>query len=357
MKGSGQSTGERGPAGRGISRAAWVRFGDVSTWAVLVAALVSVTCFGPDPVPLLNSRMTVERHNEEEFPTAHGESENPTGDCNVCHGGLDSFSEFNCLGCHTHNKEDTDTFHSSVDDYIYDSVACYGCHPTGEAMSRDAHDAFPISEGTAHEDAACDTCHSGGSYSSYSCLGCHEHAEDIMDSTHTGVDGYVYDSASCLACHPTGEAIDRSEHDDFPIDEGTVHEDAACTQCHTSGSYDAFSCLDCHEHGKSLMDTEHAQVKGYVYDSDSCLACHPDAYVITLQQHNAYFPITSGTHSQYTCMDCHQEEGDFATFTCIGCHTGAHTCNKMDSVHQEEGIRNYECEDEKCYSCHPDGHE
>ena len=49
--------------------------------------------------------------------------------CASCHTSSGSFSTFNCLTCHLRPKMD-DT-HKERRGYRYESVACYGCHPTG----------------------------------------------------------------------------------------------------------------------------------------------------------------------------------------------------------------------------------
>lgn len=57
-----------------------------------------------------------------------------TGDHNVlctqCHTS-GSTSTFTCLTCHEHNQSDTDEDHDEVSGYIYNSQACYQCHPSG----------------------------------------------------------------------------------------------------------------------------------------------------------------------------------------------------------------------------------
>jgi hypothetical protein len=43
-----------------------------------------------------------------------------------------SFGVFSCLTCHEHNQSEMDDEHDDVPGYVYESTACYGCHPTGE---------------------------------------------------------------------------------------------------------------------------------------------------------------------------------------------------------------------------------
>lgn len=391
--------------------------------------LTLLGCNGPDPVAQLVVRMTTANHDAGEFPTGHGATENASGDCAPCHGGLPSFSDFTCFSCHAHADETTTTAqHASVPSYAYASNACYGCHPTGEgvgreshswfpitsetvhgdaaceschltgsysefsclechehaqslmdpahaavasyvyesnsclschpdgtALSREDHDDFPIDTASTHKDASCESCHTGAAYSEFSCLECHEHAQSLMDPAHSGVSSYLYESNSCLSCHPDGTALSRDDHNDFPIDSASTHRDASCESCHTGTSYSEFSCLECHEHAKSVMDPAHSGVTGYQFESNSCLSCHPDGNAMSREEHNQYFPITSGDHKKYDCNDCHKDASSYTIFTCIGCHEGEHTCGKMTPEHDE--VRNFSCDDNSCYKCHPNGKE
>jgi hypothetical protein len=42
-----------------------------------------------------------------------------------------NFKHFNCLGCHEHSMSRMNGAHDDVRGYVYDSNACYNCHPTG----------------------------------------------------------------------------------------------------------------------------------------------------------------------------------------------------------------------------------
>jgi hypothetical protein len=50
--------------------------------------------------------------------------------CTECHPGGGA-SSFTCLNCHEHNPTETGGHHAEVNGYIYDSQACYQCHPGG----------------------------------------------------------------------------------------------------------------------------------------------------------------------------------------------------------------------------------
>jgi hypothetical protein len=49
--------------------------------------------------------------------------------CSACHKDPGNYRSFTCLSCHT--RSETDPKHQNVSGYVYDSNACYSCHPTG----------------------------------------------------------------------------------------------------------------------------------------------------------------------------------------------------------------------------------
>jgi predicted CxxxxCH...CXXCH cytochrome family protein len=68
------------------------------------------------------------------FPIYSGNHMNKwQGDCTVCHPTPEDKEIFTCFNCHKHSQQNMDKEHSNVSGYIYDSQACYNCHPTGEA--------------------------------------------------------------------------------------------------------------------------------------------------------------------------------------------------------------------------------
>ena len=249
-------------------------------WSAFLFLGVVAACNGPS-VPLRTPPMTVEVHDREKFPTAHGAAENPTHDCNVCHGGFDTFAQYNCVGCHAHEKTVTDKGHAKVDAYQYASANCYGCHPTGLAVNRATHKKY------------------------------------------------------------------------FPIDSSTPHNAPTCAQCHTTGDYRTFACIECHDHAQPLMDSAHAGIGSYVYASKNCYACHPTGQGFNAAQHESFFPIQFGAHSQFQCSDCHTDATNFSAFTCTGCHSGLHACSRLSDRHSDVG--GFQCKDSACYSCHRNG--
>jgi hypothetical protein len=62
-----------------------------------------------------------------QFPTSHG---NANGVCSTCHTNSNNYSVFQCTGCHGGNNA-ANFHHDNVPGYVYNSVNCYQCHPSG----------------------------------------------------------------------------------------------------------------------------------------------------------------------------------------------------------------------------------
>ena len=64
--------------------------------------------------------------NHTWFPTNHGNAQNV---CATCHTNSGDYSVFQCTTCHTASQ--TNSKHSHVSGYVYNSANCYRCHPNG----------------------------------------------------------------------------------------------------------------------------------------------------------------------------------------------------------------------------------
>ena len=72
-------------------------------------------------------------HDNMYFPIYSGRHEGEWNLCIDCHIVPNDFSVFSCIDCHEHNDQaDVDDDHDGVAGYIYESNACFSCHPTGE---------------------------------------------------------------------------------------------------------------------------------------------------------------------------------------------------------------------------------
>jgi hypothetical protein len=262
-----------------------------------------------------------------------------------------------CMACHqTTFQATTNPSHASLGF----SQQCESCHQFttwGFALFQQ-HDAiFAIYSG-AHAGVwrNCATCHANASdLRVFSCTTCHGQAR--TDATHQGMgSAYSYTSAACLMCHPTGSRGTFTQHDAvFPINSG-FHQGvwSSCTACHpTAGSSQIFTCMSSGCHAQAATDPIHSGITGYAYVATQCLSCHPTGGPANFTQHDALFPIYSGTHRGIwtACTACHPIAGSPNVFTCIssGCHAQAAT----DPIHN--GIPGYAYTASQCLSCHPTG--
>jgi hypothetical protein len=300
----------------------------------------------------------VTRQTHPFFPITAGA--HATADCNSCHGGLASFKEFSCVGCHDHAAPVADAQHAAVKDYRFDSQACVQCHPRGEAgtIPRADHARFfPIDAGTAHAASQCSECHTTpGDRKQFSCVGCHDHAQPATDLGHAGVAGYQYEARACLTCHPQGTAgtLPRADHAKFfPIDVGSKHAAGQCADCHTTrGDRSQFTCLSCHDHAADVTDPKHASVMGYRYDSASCLRCHAAGTAVF--DHASLGPVPN-------CIACHKADLVRAVTspasrhtdnafpgTCESCHTSFKAWGP-GTIMQHKAVGNTAA---SCETCH-----
>jgi hypothetical protein len=64
------------------------------------------------------------------FPINSGPHQGTWTSCNTCHT-TGSFRAFDCTVCHEHRRSEMDDEHDDVRGYVYQSPACYACHPRG----------------------------------------------------------------------------------------------------------------------------------------------------------------------------------------------------------------------------------
>jgi DnaJ-class molecular chaperone len=68
-------------------------------------------------------------HDASWFPIYSGAHRGRWTSCSDCHTNNANYAVFTCLTCH--GRTNTDSHHSSVSGYRYESQACYSCHPRG----------------------------------------------------------------------------------------------------------------------------------------------------------------------------------------------------------------------------------
>lgn len=70
-------------------------------------------------------------HDNQFFPIYSGKHKNKWNLCSDCHTVPSNYTIFSCINCHKHNKTKMDSEHQGVQGYVYQSSACYSCHPDG----------------------------------------------------------------------------------------------------------------------------------------------------------------------------------------------------------------------------------
>lgn len=72
-------------------------------------------------------------HDGQYFPIYSGKHQGEWNLCSDCHTTPTNYGLFSCIDCHEHNQIDMNSEHNGVSGYTYNSLACYQCHPNGNA--------------------------------------------------------------------------------------------------------------------------------------------------------------------------------------------------------------------------------
>ncbi len=75
-------------------------------------------------------------HDQLYFPIYSGKHRNEWNTCADCHVDQTNFAVFECIFCHEHRQSKMDDEHNDVNGYVYQSTACYNCHPNGEELMK-----------------------------------------------------------------------------------------------------------------------------------------------------------------------------------------------------------------------------
>jgi mRNA-degrading endonuclease YafQ of YafQ-DinJ toxin-antitoxin module len=70
-------------------------------------------------------------HDGQYFPIYSGAHSGRWDTCQTCHEVASDFTVFTCFNCHEHDQASMDSDHQGRDGYVYESTACYSCHPDG----------------------------------------------------------------------------------------------------------------------------------------------------------------------------------------------------------------------------------
>ena len=71
-------------------------------------------------------------HDGQYFPIYSGKHQGEWSQCIECHTVANDYSKFSCIDCHEHNNAShLANEHDEVSGFVYQSSACYSCHPDG----------------------------------------------------------------------------------------------------------------------------------------------------------------------------------------------------------------------------------
>jgi len=289
-------------------------------------------------------------HDNLYFPIYSGEHKGEWESCADCHTSPENYAIFSCTSCHEHSSSDMNEEHDEVSGYVYESNACFQCHPTGSGEGTFNHNNsnFPLTG--AHTTTDCASCHANGYAGTPSnCSDCH--SPDYNQTTNPN-HSQANLSTNCIQCHTTNpgwKPADFTVHDNlyFPIYSGKHNgEWENCVECHTSpDNYAVFTCTDCHEHNSTDMNDEHNGISGYIYESTACFECHPTGSGEGAFNHNnSNFPLT-GEHTNTDCASCHTNGYEDTPSDCFECHTSDFN-QSTNPNHINIGLSN------QCASCH-----
>ena len=290
-------------------------------------------------------------HDGSYFPIYSGKHQGVWNECVECHNIPGNFAQFTCVTCHA--NPETNDVHNGVSGYVYNSDACLGCHPTGDADMPFDHNAtsFPLTGG--HNGLDCIQCHTGGFQgTSTACIDCHMNDFNATINPNHNNLGLGTDCASCHTTIPGWEPASFAVHNTFyPLNGAHALISSECVTCH-NGNYNLTpnTCIGCHN--ADYVATTNPNHTSSNFPTD-CASCHSESAwePSTFNHDGLYFPIHSGKHlgTWDNCVQCHTNSSDFSQFTCTTCHANPET----DNGHG--GVSGYVYNSNACLACHPTG--
>ncbi len=280
-------------------------------------------------------------HDGLYFPIYSGKHQGQWDQCVDCHTTAGDYTQFTCITCHMNPQ--TDTEHTGVGGYVYNSPACLACHPSGDADMVFDHNttSFPLTG--AHIGADCISCHAAGYQgTSTLCVDCHTtDFNQALNPNHIAL-GISND---CATCHTTAAGWSPATfavHNNYYMLNG-AHAAIAndCAACH-NGNYNNTpnTCVACHTSDyNSTTDPNHVALQ---FPND-CASCHSEnAWSPSTFDHNAVYPFV-GAHIAIAndCVACHNGNYNNTPNTCIGCH--ADDFNGTVDPDHEAGMFPTEC--------------
>jgi hypothetical protein len=191
----------------------------------------------------------------------------PTGaiQCSSCHTGS-TFAQFSCTGCHDNGNptpagtSPTDSLHTGIAGYLWDSATCLTCHPKGNI----SHTFFPIGAGTRHN-LLCNACHTDlhdkTNLAKLACVSCHASTPPPagvrdLPTAHRQIPDPEYplslttptnlDSPDCIRCHADSQVDRIADHGLRPPPAGLTNSNPAGPSLVQDPSGQHMHCFQCH---------------------------------------------------------------------------------------------------------------
>ena len=285
-------------------------------------------------------------HDGLYFPVYSGEHAGTWNSCTECHTNPTNYSLFSCIDCHDHNQADMDEEHQGIGGYQYNSLACFGCHPTGEGQGGFNHNTtnFPLTG--AHLSVTCIECHENGySGTSTICADCHQ--TDYQQSTDPNHQALGIPD-NCENCHTTNPGWQPAT---FPIHSNyypltgahnTIASD--CFACH-QGTYTNTpnTCASCHINNYNQAVNPNHQQLALPEECETCHTTNPNWQPATFPIHNNFYPLL-GAHAAISndCSVCHNGNYNSTPNQCFGCH--ADDYNQTNDPNHAQAQFPTECE-------------
>lgn len=263
-------------------------------------------------------------HDAQYFPVYSGKHQGTWTSCADCHNSGGNYAIFTCIDCHDHNQPDMDDEHSDIGGYIYESIACYECHPTGEGDGGFNHNIsnFPLTG--AHITTPCSECHiSGYQGTPTNCDACHITAYNLTVNPNHINAGIPITCADCHTTNPEWKPAQYPIHDNvYPLTGGHALIAGNCEACH-HGNYTTTpnTCVGCHQDNYDQTTNPSHVNLNLPAECNTCHTTNPDWKPATFSIHNEFY-VLQGAHAAIAgnCETCHNGDYNNTPNTCVGCH-------------------------------------
>jgi hypothetical protein len=311
-------------------------------------------------------------HSATGFPLTNGHANVPCTRCHVNNNYNLQIAPTDCgnSGCHLTTWQQTSNPNHAKAGSAFAIANCSTCHNTiSWSTVTFNHTVTGFALMGTHASPVptpCSSCHVNNNYtlSSTDCMGCHLAAWNSTPTLGGNVPdhikaGFPSNASACATCHPVTKWADgKFDHaaTGWPLT-GFHLTSTSCAQCHINGNYNLTAantdCYGCHVAAWQSTATLGGTVPNHIAAGypTTCASCHNTTSWLGATFNHTAFKIP---HHGSVCSDCHLVSTNYATFSCINCHTSpTHTKAQTDPRHQ--GVGGYVYGPTTCYNCHKGG--